>query len=400
MNKSRTAWDANVGVFVGASYSENNLAYSANTEKSGFVMLGSTPAMFSSRISYAFGFHGPSLTVDTACSSTMSALNQAMMSVRTGQCEAAIVGGCSLLLNPFTSLSYNSMGMLSKDGKCKAFDSNSQGFVRSEAVGVFFLQRASVARRVYARVLGVRANSDGYKNEGITFPSSKAQESLLRDTYGGGEYRPRTVAYVEAHGTGTKAGDTEELTAATAFFCQTGRKVPLKIGSVKSNVGHAEAASAVASLAKVIFALETDVIAGNLHFTEPIPGISALTDGRVEVVHKSMPFPGGPVGISSFGFGGVNGHAILEANPGPHVGSVKRQKSKLPRLVLMAGRNKDSLSKDISEVEQAPFEKRPLWFVFTGMGCQWKGMAREMMVFEVFANSIRKSHELLQQFDV
>ncbi|XP_075559836.1 fatty acid synthase-like [Dermacentor variabilis] len=436
-----------VGVFIGASDSEMLEGLTVDTDKiDGYALAGCCQSMFSNRISFSLDFHGPSITVDTACSSTMIGLNQAMLALRSGQCEAAIVGGSMLTLKPASSINFWRLGMLSPDGKCKVFDSDGNGYVRSETVGVFFLQRASEARRIYAKVINVKANTDGYKTEGITFPSSKLQERLLREVYAEAKVDPRKVGYVEAHGTGTKVGDPQELSAISNVFCGPGREKPLKIGSVKSNIGHSEGSSGIGSMAKVILALETGTIAGNLHFKEANPNIPSLHDGTIEVVDKPSPLPGNLIGINSFGFGGANVHAILEANPAPCVDTLPREKPELPRLVLMAGRNKDSLERTLNRVEaegpypdsayallnkvgqpslyqfpyrgfavirvdgsgqeavkvaeQAPFEKRPLWFVFTGMGCQWNGMARQMMQFDVFARSIRKSHELLEQFGI
>ncbi|EEC19327.1 fatty acid synthase, putative, partial [Ixodes scapularis] len=196
---------------------------------------------------------------------------------------------------------------------------------------------------------------------------------------------------------------------------------------------------------KVILSMETGTIPSNLHFNEPNPGIPSLKDGSIRVVDRHTPFPGGLVGVNSFGFGGANVHTILEANPGPHVDSLPREKPQLPRLVLLAGRTQESLTatldrleadgplpepayallnrvgqpsvtqfpfrgysvvamdgsrEPIRGIERAPSEKRPLWFVLTGMGCQWNGMARQMMQFDVFANSIRRSHKLLVPFGI
>ncbi|KAL3200534.1 hypothetical protein MRX96_013181 [Rhipicephalus microplus] len=431
-----------IGVFVGASDSEMLEALNVDTEKiDGYALAGCCRAMFSNRISYSFDFHGPSFTVDTACSSTMTGLSQAMLALRSGQCEAAIVGGSMLTLKPAASLNFSRLGMLSPDGKCKVFDSEGNGYVRSETVGVFFIQRASEARRIYAKLINVKTNTDGYKTEGITFPSAEVQKQLLREVYTEAKVDPQKVGYVEAHGTGTKAGDPQELEAISSVFCGPGREQPLKIGSVKSNMGHAEGASGVCSMAKAILTLETGVIPPNLHFREASPNIPSLHDGSIEVVDKTTPLPGNLVGVSSFGFGGANMHAILEANPSPHVDTLPREKPELPRLVLVAGRNQDSIERTLNRVEeegpypdsayallnwvgqpsthqfryrgfavvpvdgsgkdvvkfaeQTPFEKRPLWFVFTGMGCQWNGMARQMMQFEVFARSVRKSHDLV-----
>ncbi|XP_049273436.1 fatty acid synthase-like [Rhipicephalus sanguineus] len=437
-----------IGVFVGCSDSESDAAFTADPDKiDGYNMLGGARAMFANRISYSFDFRGPSMIVDTACSSTMTALNQANIAIRAGQCDAAIVAGSMISLKPSTALGFYRLGMMSPDGTCMSFDARGNGFIRSETVGALFLQRTSEARRVYARLIHIKANCDGYKNEGITFPSGKQQEQLLREVYAEAKVEPSKMAYVEAHGTGTKVGDPEELGAISSVFCGLGREKPLLVGAIKSNVGHGEAASGLSSLAKVIMTLETGTIAGNLHYKDPNPNIPSLLDGSVQIVVRPTSFPGGAVGVNSFGFGGSSVHAILEGNPGPHVKELPLEKPELPRLVLVAGRTKESLERTLGVMEaegsypdsayallnrvgqpsvkqfpyrgfavvrvddsgkdvvkladQAPFEKRPLWFVFTGMGCQWNGMARQMMHFDVFASSIRKSHDLvLKNFDL
>ncbi|KAH7943510.1 hypothetical protein HPB52_009166 [Rhipicephalus sanguineus] len=423
----------NIGVFVGATASESSDAFKMDPKKlDGYAMLGGCRALFSNRISYSFDFHGPSLTVDTACSSAMTALHEAVLALRSGRCEAALVAASNVTLEPTASVNFNNLTMLSAEGKCKAFDAEGNGYVRSEAVGAFFLQRSSEARRIYAKVVNVRVNADGYKPEGVTFPSTEFQERLLRDTYAEVDIDPRRVVYVEAHGTGTKAGDPQELRALSAAMCQPGREQPLKVGSVKSNMGHAECASGIASVAKVILAMETGTIAANLHYREPRPDIPSLHDGSIAVVDKPTPFPGGLVGIDSLGIGGANVHAILESNESPHVDSVRREKPELPRLrtlerleaegpypdsgyallnrvgqpnvrqfplrgyaVVPVVENPDVVAEVVKVVHQAPPLKRPLWFAFTGMGCQWNGMARQMMHFELFARSIRKLHDLL-----
>ncbi|KAL3216030.1 hypothetical protein MRX96_033213 [Rhipicephalus microplus] len=412
----------NIGVFVGTSNSESADAFMLDPKKlDGYAMLGGCRALFANRISYSLDFHGPSLAVDTACSSAMTALHEAVLALRLGRCEAALVAASNVTLEPTASVNFNNLTMLSPEGKCKAFDADGNGYVRSEAVGAFFVQRSSEARRIYAKIVNVRVNVDGYKPEGVTFPSTEFQEHLLRDTYAEVNVDPRRVIYVEAHGTGTKAGDPQEATW-----------------------GHAESASGIASVAKVILAMETGTIAANLHFREPRPDTPSLHDGSIVVVDKPTPFPGGLIGINSLGIGGANVHAILESNTGLHVDSVPRKQPELPRLVLMAGRNKDALQRTLDKleaegpypdsgyallnrigqpnlrqfpfrgyavvpiiedpdvatnvvkvVEQAPPLKRPLWFAFTGMGCQWNGMARQMMHFEMFARSIRRLHDLL-----
>ncbi|KAK8766018.1 hypothetical protein V5799_007199 [Amblyomma americanum] len=436
-----------VGVFIGCYSCEAQEASSCNPDKvDGYAVMSSSQGMLANRISYSFDLHGPSVAIDTACSSTMAALNHAVGSIRSGECEAAIVGGSTICLKPTTSLNFQRLGVLSPDGKCMSFDASSNGYVRSETVGVFFIQRALEARRIYAKITHVKAYSDGYKHQGFIHPSSEAQEQLLRCVYAEAKVDPRDVGYVEAHGTGTPAGDVPELCAISKVFRRSGRDKPLKVGAVKSNVGHAEAASGISSIAKVLLAMETGTIAGNLHFKEANPNIPPLLDRSIEVVDKNTPFPGGPVGINSFGLGGCNVHVILEPGQEPHVNNIPRDKCDVPRLVLAAGRSEELLmrtllrleeegplpdsayallnrvgqpsakhfpyrgfavipvdgsSKEVVKVvEQASCEKRPLWFAFTGMGCHWKAMARQMMQFDVFARSLRKSHDCLSQYGV
>ncbi|XP_037286488.2 fatty acid synthase [Rhipicephalus microplus] len=433
-----------IGVFIGNSSSETSEAFKLDrTKVEGYVVLGSLRAMFSNRISYSLDLLGPSMTIDTACSSTMVALSEALLAMRSGRCEAAIVGGAGLTLDPHLMTNYNLLGILSKDGKSRPFDTKSNGYVRSETVGAFFLQRYSNARRVYARVINAIANADGFKEEGVPYPSVTGHERLLRDAYSEVDVDPTKVVYVEAHGTGTKAGGIQELEAISNVICSPRREKPLLIGSVKSNMGHSESASGISAVAKVILAMETGTIAANINFDEPDPAMPSLHDGRIKVVDRPTPFDGGMIGISSQGIGGANAHAILDSNPGPHAESLPRQKPYLPRLIIMSGRSKEALMQTLNRIEtegpypdsgyallnrigqrsvkQFPYrgfaivpvddvnrevvkvlerarpEKRPIWFVFNGVGCQWNGMGRHMMQFQPFAESIRKSHTILKE---
>lgn len=176
----------------------------------------------------------------------------------------------------------NRLGMLSPNGWCKAFDASGNGYVRSEAAVVVLLQKASAAKRVYASVLGAKTNTDGNKEQGITFPSGGMQNRLIKETYESIGINPHDVTYVEAHGTGTKVGDPQEVNSIADFFCKN-RPTPLLIGSVKSNMGHSEPASGLCSLAKIVIAMENGVIPGNLHFESPNKDIPALNDGRLKV---------------------------------------------------------------------------------------------------------------------
>jgi len=205
---------------------------------------------------------------------------------------------------------------------------------------------------VYATVLNAGTNTDGHKEQGITYPSGQMQKALIQRVYKEAGINPLDVTYVEAHGTGTKVGDPQEVNSIADFFC-AGRKTPLLIGSVKSNMGHAEPASGVASLAKVIIAMESGVIPGNLHFKEPNKDIPALSDGRLKVVDKNTPWKGGLVAINSFGFGGANAHVVLRSN------TIEKVPAKpvtpgdgIPRLVTVSGRTSEAVNAIFDQVKE------------------------------------------------
>lgn len=422
------------GVFIGVSDSESSEFWTQDPDKvNGYGLTGCCRAMFPNRISYTFDFNGPSYAIDTACSSSLFAFQQAVNAIRTGQCDSAIVGGSNLLLKPTSSLQFHRLGMLSPQGMCKAFDSTGNGYVRSEAVVVIYLQKASAARRIYASVLGAKTNTDGSKEQGITFPSGNMQNKLIREVYAENNVDPNDVVYVEAHGTGTKVGDPQEVNSIANFFCKN-RKEPLLIGSVKSNMGHSEPASGLCSIAKIVIAMEQGLIPANLHFKSPNTDIPALLDGRLRVVSKHEPFSGGCVAVNSFGFGGANAHIVLRSNPKP---KTTWPPGPLPRLVTVSGRTEDAVNhfldkldankndeellalvdeihranipghayrgyallgegNQVREVSQAPGEARPIWYVFAGMGSQWPGMAKDLMKIEAFQNSINKSAAALK----
>lgn len=193
------------GVFVGVSNSETEEMWTTDPDKiNGYALTGCCRAMFPNRISYTFDLKGPSYAIDTACSSSMFALAQAVAAMRAGHCDAAVVAGTNLCLKPANSLNFHRLSMLSPEGRCAAFDASGRGYVRSEAAVAVLLQRRAPARRVYAAVRGARTNTDGSKEQGITYPSGDMQRRLAQETFEEAGLRPRDVAYVEAHGTGTK----------------------------------------------------------------------------------------------------------------------------------------------------------------------------------------------------
>ncbi|XP_031346518.1 fatty acid synthase-like [Photinus pyralis] len=336
---------ADCGVFIGCCFSESEeVVLMATIASPNFGVTGGSRSVTAQRISHYFNLRGPSHTIDTACSSSLYALEHAYRAIRTGRCDSALVGGVSLCLNPTTSLQFFRLGVLSADGMCKPFDEDANGYARSETVSVVFLQKAKDARRIYAQLLHTKTNSDGYKEQGITFPSSEMQKVLLDDAYEECQVDPAVVDFLEAHATGTKVGDPEEMTAMEQVFC-TNRDRPLIVGSVKSYLGHPEGASGMCSLVKVLVGMEDDCILPNINYNKPRQSIKALVDGRmvVPVDRTSWPENGsGVVAINCFGFGGSNAHLILKRFEQRKVNGGLPEDD-LPRLICVSGRAPESL---------------------------------------------------------
>ncbi|CAK9800538.1 Fatty acid synthase [Anthophora quadrimaculata] len=433
----------NTAVVIGSCISESEKTwFYEKLQANGFGITGCSRAMLANRISYFLGLHGPSYAIDTACSSSLVALDQAYRMIRTGICETVIVGGSNLCLHPYVSLQFARLGVLSTDCRCKSFDARANGYVRSEAVSVIVLQKAKHAKRIYSQLVYTKSNCDGYKEQGITFPASEIQKMLLTDFYRECNVSPNSLAFLEAHGTGTSVGDPEELNAIEKVFCQ-GRSSPLKIGSIKSNMGHTEPASGLCSVAKVIIAMESGLIPPNLHFKSPMKGIKCFDEGKVQVVTEPTPWNGGYVGINSFGFGGANAHILLKSFAKEKVNN-GAPSDNLPRLVVVSGRTEDALKTLLGYVESIPVDveyirllhdvhaenitghlfrgytllgsktsekplreiqeysgiKRPIWFVFSGMGSQWAGMGEALMKFPIFAKAIQKCDAVLKPHGV
>ncbi|KAJ8919481.1 hypothetical protein NQ315_002102 [Exocentrus adspersus] len=312
------------GVYVGICYSENDKTwFFDNLATKTYALTGAERSMVAHRLSYFLKLKGPSYTADTACSSSLYALEQAYRALRMGEIDTAIVGGTNLVLHPFVSLQ---LGVLSKDGSCKAFDEQGNGYARSEAVGVLVLQRSKHAKRIYSQIVHVKTNCDGYKEQGITFPSKDAQKELLIEFYDECQMDRYSLSFLETHGTGTFVGDPEECSAIDDVFA-TRRTKPLMIGSVKSNVGHSEPASGVCSIIKALFLL--------------LP-VLTLKDQYLDIVYKEV-FVLLFKGVNSFGFGGGNCHVLLRQNPKTKVNN-GLPKDNLPRLVCLSARTEEGVT--------------------------------------------------------
>ncbi|MFC0105878.1 beta-ketoacyl synthase N-terminal-like domain-containing protein [Kibdelosporangium aridum] len=314
------------GVFIGISGNEySRLTFGDVSQVDPWTATGSALSVAANRLSYVFDWRGPSIAVDTACSSSLVAVHLAMQSLRSGESEIAVAGGANLLLGPGVTATFDQMGVTAPDGLCKAFDASANGIGRAEGAAVVVLKPLSVAMRDRDRVLAVlrgsAVNSDGRSN-GLTAPNPAAQEALLRAAYASAEVDPAKVDYVEAHGTGTLLGDPIEAGAlGTVLGMAPGRERPLLIGSVKTNMGHLEAAAGITGLIKVVLALVHHRIPASLHFHEPNPYIP-FQQLRLAVVagQRSWPSDGRPAlaGVSGFGFGGTNAHVVVEQAPREH----------------------------------------------------------------------------------
>lgn len=275
------------------------------------------------RLSYTFGFEGPCFSLDTACSSSLTALHLACNSIQNDDADVAVVGGVSLMISPTISIAFSKLKATSVDGHCKSFDASANGYGRGEGGGIIILKRLSEAIEDHDQILGIvrgsGLNQDG-KSNGLTAPNGVSQKKLIEQTLQKYNIEGEDVSYIETHGTGTVLGDPIEVNSLIEAYCQKREAShSLKIGSVKSNIGHLEAASGMASIIKVLLSMKNDMIPANINFNEPNPHI-AWEKSNVEVVAKNMEWKieaGKPrlAGIDSFGFGGSNAHVILMDYP-------------------------------------------------------------------------------------
>jgi acyl transferase domain-containing protein/NADPH:quinone reductase-like Zn-dependent oxidoreductase/NADP-dependent 3-hydroxy acid dehydrogenase YdfG/acyl carrier protein len=278
---------------------------------------GSANSIAANRLSYIFDFHGPSMAVDTACSSSLVALHLACETVWSGRSPLAIAAGVNLLLSPFPFVGFSKASMLSATGRCHTFDAAADGYVRSEGGGVIVIKPFAQALRdgdpIRALILGSGTNTDGRTN-GMLLPSATAQAQLLRQVYGRARIDPRDICYVEAHGTGTAAGDPIECEGISAALTP-GRRERLLVGSVKTNIGHLEAASGVAGAMKVILALQQRTLPATVGIETPNPALHLESSG-LDLVTGLTCLEGrsGPLvmGVNSFGFGGANAHVVFQ----------------------------------------------------------------------------------------
>ena len=308
------------GVFLGVAALDYSYRYTGDMGAiDASTATGNTSSIASNRLSYLFDLHGPSMSVDTACSSSMVAFHQACQAIRSGETSMALAGGISLHLHPYGFIIFSKASMLSPNGRCRVFDADGDGYVRSEGAGLFMLKDYDQAVEDGDNILGVVAgstvNTDGHK-QGLTVPNPDAQTQLMRQVYERAGISPDEIDYLEAHGTGTAVGDPIE-THAIGDALARHRRTPLPIGSVKSNLGHLETASGVAGLAKALYSLRHREVPATIGIRRPNPKIR-FDDWNLEIVTQARKLkPEGRliIGVNSFGFGGANAHVILESAP-------------------------------------------------------------------------------------
>jgi acyl transferase domain-containing protein/acyl carrier protein len=314
----------NTGVFIGISNNDyGRIQFSDVNRIDAYAGTGNALSIAANRISYVFDFHGPSLAVDTACSSSLVAVHQACNSLRSGESTLALAGGVNLILSPAITINFSKAGAMAPDGRCKTFDARANGYVRGEGAGVVVLKPLAQALAdgdsIYAVIRGSAVNQDGRSN-GLMAPNPRAQEAVLRAAYLSAGVAAADVQYVEAHGTGTLLGDPIEAKALGAVLALDRRpNSPCLLGSVKTNLGHLEAAAGIAGLIKVALSLKHRVLPASLHFKEPNPHIPFdQLPLRVNTALCEWPAPPDTLmlaGVSSFGFGGTNVHVVVQGAP-------------------------------------------------------------------------------------
>ncbi|EDX86329.1 KR domain family [Synechococcus sp. PCC 7335] len=320
------------GIFLGISNGDYSRVQGTQLNTDVYYGTGNAFSISANRLSYFLDWHGPSFAIDTACSSSLVALHQACQSLRAGECDLALAGGVNLILNPQLTVTFSQAQMMAADGRCKTFDASADGYVRSEGCGVVALKRLADAQQDGDTILGIvrgsAVNQDGRSN-GLTAPNSLAQQSVIRQALANAGISAEQVDYIEAHGTGTALGDPIEVNALKAVFDQpekSGGEMPpmedwtCQLGSVKTNIGHLEAAAGMAGLIKVLLCLQHEEIPRHLHLEKLNPYIQ-LENTPLEIPTENKVWPSGDrpriAGVSSFGFGGTNAHVIVSEAPRP-----------------------------------------------------------------------------------
>ena len=350
-----TLFDSSTGVFIGIGGSNYKSLMIENRSRIGktdlYDLSGTDVSVAAGRISYILGLMGPSFVVDTACSSSLVSVHQACQSLRQRECDLALAGGVGLLIDPNEMIGLSEGGMLASDGSCKTFDANANGYVRGEGCGMIALKRLSDATadgdNILAIIRGSMINHDGHSS-GLTAPRGPAQVSVIKQALHRAGIAPDAVSYIEAHGTGTPLGDPIEMDSLNEVFGQ--RTEPLWVGSVKTNIGHLEAAAGIAGLIKVVLMLENKQIPPHLHFKTPNPYIDwkNLPVKIPTTLHawddKTLKERKRIAGVSAFSFSGTNAHIILSEAPSSEPISNHAAVERPWHLLTLSAKNEESLA--------------------------------------------------------
>lgn len=346
------------GVYVGViNHDHERLILSDQTGISAHSGLGRSTSIASNRISYCFDLSGPSLTIDTACSSSLTAVDAACNALRSGEVDAAFAGGANAILLPESYIEFSRASMLSKLGRCMTFDKQADGFVRAEGGGLVLMKRLSDALlngdRIYATIVASALNQDG-RTTGMMAPNLNAQMKMMKEALQAAGVAASDIGYIESHGTGTQVGDLVEATALGEIYGQAARNGSCPVGSVKTNIGHTEAAAGIAGLIKAVLAVSHGRIPPNLNFITPNPDIEFDSLGihvpTAEISWQTEPAAPRIAAVNSFGFGGANAHVIVQQQPR----RIDQSGDNLDRPLLLpvtapSQSGIDQLDKDISQ---------------------------------------------------